>query len=318
MKNSLVVQGIQFQGYCGVTLEERRQAQPLMVDVELECSYEQAIITDSITHTVDYATVAARIVELGSGEAFALIETLADRMSQTLFDEFPITALELWVRKLSPQLPHVQGSVGVRLTRHCGDRRCLDQSLQFCPATFLTEQLARLPKGDVLDVATGYGRNAFYLAEHGFTVEGIDRDEEALASIASTAQQRNLTNLTVRTVDLEANPQAPPDLGKERYDIILVFFYLFRPIFPALLQALKPGGVLLYETFLIDNHRRYQHPRRSEFCLAYNELLHLIPEYRVLHYDEGKHEGPKAEEPTFTARLMAQKPSPVSSGYGSN
>lgn len=90
-----------------------------------------------------------------------------------------------------------------------------------------------------------------------------------------------------------------------------MFFYLTRPLFPHIIDALKPGGVLLYETFLIDNHLHYQHPRRKEFCLAHNELIDLTSDLRILHYDEGPHEGHRGVESTYTAQLVAQKPLPT-------
>jgi len=99
-----------------------------------------------------------------------------------------------------------------------------------------------------------------------------------------------------------------PDLGHEAYDAVVVFFYLHRPLFPSLIDALKPGGVLLYETFTLDNHIQRQHPKRREFCLAQGELIRLLPDLRVLHYDEGLHEGMNGSEFVYTAQLAAQKP----------
>jgi aminopeptidase-like protein len=80
-------------------------------------------------------------------------------------------------------------------------------------------------------------------------------------------------------------------------------------LFPWLVEALKPQGVLLYETFTIDNYVRYRHPRRWEFCLAQNELLRLTSSLRVLSYDEGEHDGGPGMGSVFTAQLVAQKPS---------
>jgi hypothetical protein len=87
-----------------------------------------------------------------------------------------------------------------------------------------------------------------------------------------------------------------------------VFFYLHRSLFPAILSALKPGGVLIYETFLIDNHLQHQHPRRKEFCLGHNELLRLTSGLRVFHYDEGEHAGGHGADSSFTAQMIASKP----------
>ena len=74
---------------------------------------------------------------------------------------------------------------------------------------------------------------------------------------------------------------------------------------PQIVQALKPGGILVYETFLIDNHERFNHPRRREFCLNHNELLSLFGELRVLAYREGASAPDKGP---FTAALVAQRP----------
>lgn len=303
MASHLIIEDLEFQGHCGVTPAERQVAQPIAVDMELDYPTEPAAITDDIGNAVDYARVSERVIEIATREEFSLIETLADRLTNMVFAEFPVNRVRLWVRKIAPPLKQVRGSVGVRL-----DRLRPPHLMEMAPARFLTEQLPRLPKGRVLDVAAGSGRNALYLATQGYQVEAIDRDKQALAILDVTARQRHLANLTVRQVELEGNPDLPPDIPKTRYDAILVFFYLYRPLFTALLEALKPGGVLIYETFLIDNHLRRQHPRRWEFCLAHNELLRLTSGLRVLHYDEGEHEAGPDGGPAFTARLIAQKP----------
>ena len=303
MADRLIIERLEFQGHCGTTAAERRHAQPIGVDLELEYPLVAAAETDNLERAVDYARVAERIIEVGGTQECCLLETLAERLSAMVFAEFPVARISLWVRKLVPPVTSVRGSVGVRL-----DRTRAVQSMDPRPSRFLVEQLPRMPKGTALDVATGRGRNALYLAAQGYDVEGLDRDEQALAEVAAAARQRNLTNLTVRRLDLEADPDQPPPLPKERYDVVLCFFYLHRPLFPPLLHALKPGGMLMYETFLIDNHLRYQHPRRREFCLAHNELLRLTTGLRILHYEEGEHEGARDDEPAFTARLLAVKP----------
>ena len=182
------------------------------------------------------------------------------------------------------------------------------------PSLFLTQQfqLHRLPKGKALDVAAGSGRNALYLASHGFQVNAIDRDEQAMAQLAVTAKQRNLLNLTVQTVDLERKTEERPEFPKQEYDVIVVCFYLNRALFPALIDSLKPNGVLIYETFTIDNYLRHHHPRRWEFCLAHNELLRLTSTLRVVSYDEGEHDSSHGPGSVFTARLVAQQAGPGS------
>ncbi|MGH7230958.1 MAG: dihydroneopterin aldolase [Nitrospiraceae bacterium] len=304
MSDQLVLERLEFQAHIGVSVEERQVAQTIGVDLELD--YEPRILhtiaaTDDISTAIDYSHIAERVVQIGCEREFHLLETLAERLCRMLFEEFSISKACVWVRKLKPPINDLRGSAGVRL-----ERTRADQIPEPRPARFLLDHWHRLPKGDALDLAAGHGRHTEYLAAQGYFVEAIDRDEQALAELATRTRQRHL-RVSTRTLDLEQDPERDPGLPKERYDVILVFFYLHRPIFPALLQALKPGGALMYETFLIDNHTRFQHPRRREFCLAHNELLQLTRGLRVLHYEEGEHEGTHGFEPVFTARLLAQR-----------
>lgn len=304
MTHRIVIERLEFQGCCGVASEERRRPQPLAVDLELEFQVEPGHASDNIHDVVDYAQVVEQIVELGTTEEYALLETLAEDMLTVLFTEFSVDRVKLWLRKLAPPLLCVAGSVGVQLDRTRMAHPL--QPMEATPAKFLTQELHRLPKGRVLDVAAGSGRNALYLASHGFQVDALDCDEQRLASLAATAKQRNLPNVSVRPVDLERSTDERPEFPPNTYDVIVVFFYLHRPLFPWLIEALKPNGVLIYETFTIDNYFRHHHPRRWEFCLAQNELLRLTSGLRVLSYDEGEHDGGQGLVPAFTARLLAK------------
>jgi dihydroneopterin aldolase len=314
MTHRIVIERLEFQACCGVTSEERLRPQPLAIDLELEFQVEPGEVSDNIHDVVDYAQVAERIVESGTIQDCALLETLAEHMLTMLFTEFPVDRVKLWLRKLAPPLLYVAGSVGVQL-----DRTRMAHPLQppeTTPARFLTQHLHRLPKGRALDVAAGSGRNALYLASHGFQVDALDHDEQRLASLVATAKQRNLPNISVRRVDLERSTDDRSEFPASTYDVILVFFYLHRPLFPWLIEALKPNGVLIYETFTIDNYFRHHHPRRWEFCLAQNELLRLTSNLRVLSYDEGEHDGGHGLVPAFTAQLLAKKSGLPERSYG--
>jgi dihydroneopterin aldolase len=306
MGGRIVIERLEFLGCCGVSLEERARPQPLAVDLDLACQLETAGLSDNLAQTIDYAAIAQRIVEVGTSQDSSLLETVAERILAAIFSEFPIDRATLWIRKLQPPIPHITGSVGVTL-----ERTRLAQQIQHpepVPAPFLMQHLARLPKGRVLDVAAGRGRHALFLASQGYDVVAVDRDAEALDHLTATARQRRLSTISTRIVDLELPPAHDPGLGVEQYDVILVFFYLYRSLFSALIEALKPGGVLMYETFTIENYFRHHHPRRWEFCLATNELLRLVSTLRVLHYDEGEHEGSHGAGSAYTAQLLAQKP----------
>jgi len=304
MADHLIIEHLEFQGHCGVTAAERQAPQPIAIDLELEyppTAFTLAAASSDIANAVDYAAVSARVLEVGRKQSYILLETLGEAMMAMLFREFPVSHAKLWIRKTVPPVDSVLGSVGIKL-----ERARPAMALDPAPAQFLKDSLPRLARGHVLDVACGRGRNTLYLASQGFTVEAVDRDEQALADLKSAAAQQDLTSVTTRVMELE-DAARPPEIPEARYDVILGFFYLHRPLFPALLHALKPGGVLIYETFLIDNHLRYQHPRRREFCLEHNELLELTRGLRVLHYDEGERRDGHDGAPAFTARVLAQR-----------
>lgn len=287
----------------------------MAIDLELDCETVSAAASDHLIDTIDYAQAAKRVVELGGEEVCALLETLAEKVLTMLFAEFPISRARLWLRKLAPPMTEKAGSVGVKLDRPRAAHHA--KSTDPVPSRFLTQQLHRLPKGRALDVASGNGRHALYLAAHGFEVEAIDRDRDSLANLSAAAAKRHLSHLTVKQVDLERLTDERPEFPPDTYDAIVVCFYLHRPLFPWLVEALKPQGVLLYETFTIDNYLRYRHPRRWEFCLAQNELLRLTSSLRVLSYDEGEHDGGPGMGSVYTAQLLAQKPGQPMAGHES-
>ncbi len=309
MSGTIMIEGLEFSGACGVTDDERARPQPIAIDAELAydpAAFEDAARSGLLSQGLDYAAVCTLIRAIGTAQPYVLLETLADRLARELFNKFPVAHLSLWVRKLSPPLGDIHGSVGVKLARHRDDL-----GAPLAPAPFLREISARLPQGRALDLAAGRGRNALFLARQGWTVEALDRDEQALSELRRAADAEGLRHLTTRTIDLEPAGPPPPDLGAAQYDVITVFFYLYRPLFPMLIRALRPGGVLVYETFLVDNHLRYGHPRRREFCLEPNELLRLTAPLSVLHYDEGMRieRGSLGAQPSqiVTARLLARK-----------
>lgn len=164
------------------------------------------------------------------------------------------------------------------------------------PSALLADHLSRFPKGSALDVAAGYGRNALFLAEQGYRVEGVDRDEEAVAFCNAEAKRRGLTLKAFRA-DLENGFV----FQRARYDLVTCFYYLDREIIAAMKEALRPGGVVVYETFLIDQHRKFGRPGRSEFCWRHNELLSLFLDFRVLFYFEGE------KKDRWIAQLIAER-----------
>lgn len=302
MDDRLIIERLEFQGYCGVSEAEREAPQPMAVDLELALDMTPAAAMDDLARTVDYLAVTERVLAIARNQRFHLLETMAERMAHAILSEFPVAEATLWVRKLKPPVTGVRESTGAKITRQAAD-----DPHGVRPAGWLVQHRPLYAPGRALDLACGRGRNAIYLAREGFQVEAWDRDAEALEELRSAteslghAARVDGSLITTRLVDLEQAPAIPP----ASFDLITVFYYLQRDLAPQITRALKPGGILVYETFLIDNHARFNHPRRREFCLNHNELLSLFRELRVLAYREG---APVPDKGPFTAALVAQRP----------
>lgn len=165
------------------------------------------------------------------------------------------------------------------------------------PSALLIDYLFRFRKGTALDVACGRGRNGLYLASQGFEVVGVDRDPEAIAFGKAEADRRGWA-FAPREVDLEG----PHPLPGADYDLITCFYYLDRKLLPEMKRAVRLGGHLVYETFLIDQHEKFGKPGRREFCWGHNELLRLFLDFRILYYFEG------LKEEKWIVQLIAERP----------
>ena len=142
-----------------------------------------------------------------------------------------------------------------------------------------------IAQGPVLDVACGAGRHAALFAGRGFQVTAVDRDLSRLGDL------RDHANIAAMEVDLETEP-APwrPDPGV--WGTVVVANYLWRPLIPALVSALAPGGVLLYETFAVGNGK-YGKPSNSDFLLRPGELLDAVSgQLQVVAYEHGETPSP--------------------------
>lgn len=177
--------------------------------------------------------------------------------------------------------------VVVGVGRCAGDRALEGVTVTVAPARWLVDHAHLLPTtGDALDVASGSGRNAFWLAARGLKTLAIDRSATAIAEIRETARRLDLP-LRAEIVDLETD-EAP--LPVAAYDVIVVVHYLHRALFPALRAALKPGGVLVYETFTRAQAQRGK-PANPAFLLEPGELGTLVAPLNVLVEREGEFEG---------------------------
>lgn len=151
------------------------------------------------------------------------------------------------------------------------------------------------PGSEVLDLACGTGRHARFLAARGCSVLAVDRDAEAIAALATVA------GVFTRVADLEgaAWPFAPSS-----FDAVVVANYLHRPLFGPIVDALRPGGVLVYETFMSGNER-FGRPSNPHFLLRPGELLAAVQgQLEVVAFEQGEVGTPR---PAVVQRICALK-----------
>lgn len=150
------------------------------------------------------------------------------------------------------------------------------------PASLLVENRRLLPSaGRALDVAMGTGRNALYLASLGLEVVGIDISPVAVERCRRKAERQGL-----KVMPMLANLKSY-DLPKAAYDLIINFYYLERSLSPRLVEALKPDGVLAFETFTIGQLAFGWGPTNPEWLLQPGELRRMFPTLETLLYREG-------------------------------
>lgn len=139
---------------------------------------------------------------------------------------------------------------------------------EIIPASPWVEGHCRLiaSRGRVLDLACGTGRHTHLLAGLGYPVLAVDRDLEVLAGM------RGVPGVETRGLDLET---ADWPLTGEHFAGIVVSNYLWRPHLSALLACLAPGGVLIYETFMLGNEA-YGKPSNPKFLLRPGELREVV------------------------------------------
>jgi SAM-dependent methyltransferase len=150
-------------------------------------------------------------------------------------------------------------------------------------------------RGRVLDLACGRGRHALFFAGRGHPVDAVDRDAGAIAALTACGSVMALC------ADIEAGPW--PYSGRS-FDAVVVTNYLHRPLFPQLMAALAPGGVLIYETFAQGNEK-YGRPTNPDFLLRHGELLQVVGEAHVVAYEDLVVEHPR---PAAVQRICAVSP----------
>jgi tellurite methyltransferase len=143
--------------------------------------------------------------------------------------------------------------------------------------------------GPILDLACGDGHNGIFLATHHLPVICCDNSQAALARTRKSAAEQDVS-VTLWQVDLEQEGVNP--LLDDCYGGVLLFHYLHRPLIPCIKKALKQGGLLIYETFTIEQPK-FGKPHNPAFLLRPKELFEWFNQWEVMHYFEGIREGPR-------------------------
>ncbi|MEW6445095.1 MAG: methyltransferase domain-containing protein [Pseudomonadota bacterium] len=170
-------------------------------------------------------------------------------------------------------------------------------------AWVLREHAHLLPgSGEALDLACGLGANALFMAERGLRVRAWDSSPVAIARLQGMACARGL-EIAASVRDVVADPPAP-----ECFDVIAVSHFLDRDLFPALLAALRPGGLLFYQTFTVERDGDGDAPANPAFLLEPNELLERCRALRLLAYREDGTAGDRSRGMRALAVLVGMKP----------
>ena len=169
------------------------------------------------------------------------------------------------------------------------------------PAQVLAENLHLLPsQGHALELACGLGGNALLLAQQGLTTEAWDLSVVAIDKLLQFSNERKL-DINARAVDLDEELPKP-----EGYDVVCVSSYLERDICTAISNALKPGGLLFYQTFT-QQKTENTGPSNPDFLLESGELFLLFPELVPVAYRQESDCGDLSKGLRNQAYLIARK-----------
>jgi SAM-dependent methyltransferase len=155
--------------------------------------------------------------------------------------------------------------------------------------------------GQALELACGLGGNALLLAQQGLEVHAWDISPVAIERLNNRAAAQGL-QIQAEVRDVEFAPPQPESL-----DVIVVSYFLERSLFPSLIAALKPNGLLFYQTFIRDKVNACG-PSSPDYLLATNELLQLCAPLQVLYYREEGKVGDVSKGVRDVAMLVGMKP----------
>ncbi|HVB86998.1 MAG TPA: methyltransferase domain-containing protein [Candidatus Dormibacteraeota bacterium] len=151
------------------------------------------------------------------------------------------------------------------------------------PSPLLVATVSNLPPGNALDLASGAGRNALWLAEHGWKVTAVDGSSAAIEALRNRADQAHLA-INTHVADLERHEFA---IAPSAWDLIAIGYYLQRDLFEPAKAGVVPGGVLISIVHITEPGEEPTGHR-----LRPSELVKYFDGWEVLHYAEGKPNDP--------------------------
>ncbi|MFB6108470.1 MAG: class I SAM-dependent methyltransferase [Haloplanus sp.] len=168
------------------------------------------------------------------------------------------------------------------------------------PMPELARRVETLPGGRALDLATGTGRNARFLAAYGYDVDAVDVSDEALARAERRADASGLEVNWIRSdvADFDFEPGA--------YDVITVNFFAALDVLPDIKESLAPGGVLLYEHHLRSSDAVDVGPSSDRYRYRSNDLLRACLDLTVLGYREETRQYDETDGTLAVATLVAR------------
>jgi SAM-dependent methyltransferase len=175
------------------------------------------------------------------------------------------------------------------------NERYLDNPMPQSVSPLLERYIEHAKVGQAIDIACGTGRNTHYLAEKGFMVDAVDISDYALDKVRKSS--------TINKIDSDLDKY---NLTPNKYDLIVNVNYLNRRLVSQMKDALKSGGLLVFETFIVA-HGDFNMPTMNlDFLLRKNELLHSFIGLEVIYYEEKIDVNLRGER-TKVASLVAKK-----------
>ncbi|HLJ24011.1 MAG TPA: methyltransferase domain-containing protein [Candidatus Acidoferrales bacterium] len=169
------------------------------------------------------------------------------------------------------------------------------------PTPLLMETAARLPPGQALDLASGPGRNAMWLAEHGWSVTAVDGAPAAIETLQLRASERGQQKITGVIADLERDEF---EIQPSSWNLIAICYYLQRNLFEPAKRGVVPGGVLISIV-----HMNEPGEADGPFRLRPGEHEKYFAGWEILHLREGKAIDPAHRR--AVSEIVARRPNAV-------